>query len=306
VTSPSPIDRLVGFVGIGAMGQPMVGRLSAAGFQVHVYDLDPRRAELVGQLPGVVRASSLGDLGATPVVICMLPSSNAVRQVATMPGGLFDCMGKGSLIIDMGSSEPAQTAELGRLAAAAGLALADAPVSGGVARARTGELTIMFGGADDLLERSRHILDAMGSNLMHVGPLSSGHALKALNNLLSAVGLAAATEVMEVGRRYGLDPNTMLDVINHSTGRNHATETKVAQFVLSETYASGFGLRLMLKDVKTAIDLARSLDVDCPIGEACLELWGEAARRLPADADQTLIALMAAGVQKPAAAEKAG
>ena len=305
MTSPGQMDRLVGFVGIGAMGEPMVGRLSAAGFEVHAYDLDRRRAELVGKLPGVAVASSLGDLAKAPVVICMLPSSSAVREVATTPGGLFESMAKGSLIIDMGSSEPAQTTELGRAAEAAGLALADAPVSGGVARAKTGELTIMFGGSTELLERSRRILEAMGSNVMHVGPLSSGHALKALNNLLSAVGLAAASEVIEVGRRYGLDPHTMLDVINHSTGRNHATETKVAQFVLSGTYASGFALRLMLKDIKTAINLARSLDVDCAMGEACLGLWEEAGRRLPADSDQTRIALMSAAIQKPAAAEKA-
>src|SRR5204863_8185446 len=111
--------------------------------------------------------------------------------------------------------------------------------------------------------------------------------MKALNNVLSATGLAAALEVIEVGRRFGLDPQTMLDVLNGSSGQNNATSTKVAQYVLSETYDAGFGLRLMLKDIGTAISLARELDAATPIGDACLALWAKAAEQLPPDADHT-------------------
>jgi 3-hydroxyisobutyrate dehydrogenase len=135
----------------------------------------------------------------------------------------------------------------------------------------------------------------IGSTIVPTGPVGSGHAMKALNNLLSAVGLAAATEVVEVGRRFGLDPAVMLDVLNHSTGRNHATENKVAQFVLSGTFASGFALQLMVKDIATAVALAHAQGVPIPIGEACLALWSEAADVLPADADHTRIAMLPAG-----------
>jgi 3-hydroxyisobutyrate dehydrogenase len=114
--------------------------------------------------------------------------------------------------------------------------------------------------------------------------------MKALNNLLSAVGLAAACEVIAAGVDFGLDPATMLAVLNRSTGKNNATETKVAQFVLSETFASGFGLRLMVKDLRTAVDLIRSEGLDTPIAQANLLLWERAALELPDDADHTMVA----------------
>ena len=147
----------------------------------------------------------------------------------------------------------------------------------------------MFGGRPDQLERCRSVLDAVGSTVVHVGAVGAGHTVKALNNVMSAVGLSVACEVIEVGRRLGVDPEVVLDVLNRSTGRNHATETKMQQYVLSESFDSGFLLRLMLKDLITAVDVARSAGASVPMGEACLALWSDAAERLPPDADQTLI-----------------
>jgi 3-hydroxyisobutyrate dehydrogenase len=292
VNSVPSTERVVGLIGIGAMGEPMARRLAGAGFRVLAHDLDRARlSALAAEVEGV-EPVGVDGLRPAPIVICMLPSSAAVRDTV---GRLRDQLMPGALIVDMGSSDPRSTAELAGAASAAGIGLVDAPVSGGVARAKTGQLTIMFGGTAEQLERCRPVLEALGDNVFHVGKVGAGHAIKALNNLLSATALAAASEAIEVGRRYGLDPNTMLDVINHSTGRSHATETKMAQFVLSGTYASGFALRLMVKDVATAIDLANSLDVECRIGQACLDLWREAATRLPEDADQTQVALLAAG-----------
>lgn len=287
----------VGFIGLGAMGGPMVARLSAAGFGVLVHDTDPSRTASATKLTGVSVADSLGGFRSVPTVICMLPSSDAVRQVVSGPDGLLSVLQAGALIVDMGSSEPQQTVDLARQAAGAGLSLVDAPVSGGVVRARSGDLAIMFGGSTSDLERSRAILEALGSSITHVGPAGAGHALKALNNLLSAIGLAAACEIVETGRRFGLDPHLMLEVINRSTGRNHATENKLEQFVLSGSYGSGFAMRLMLKDLRTAVGLAHSKEVAIPLGEACLEVWEEAARSLPADADHTMIALAPVGLR---------
>ena len=297
-------NRAVGMVGIGAIGEPVARRLAEVGFDLLAYDADPARRAAVSSVDNITVVASAAELRRAEIVICLLPTSSAVREVLAGGDPLFGLLAPGALIVDMGSSDPAETAKLARDAATAGVGLVDAPVSGGVAKARTGQLTVMFGGTDAELERCRGVLEAVGESVIHVGPVSSGHALKALNNLLSAVGLAAASEVMETGRRYGLDPETMLDVINQSTGRNHATETKVAQFVLSGTYASGFALRLMVKDVTTAIGLAKSMKVATPIGEACLKLWQEAARRLPPDADQTRIAMMPGGLGQAAGAEK--
>jgi 3-hydroxyisobutyrate dehydrogenase len=151
----------------------------------------------------------------------------------------------------------------------------------------------MFGGSQELLIRCKPVLDAVGSLVIHVGGPGAGHAMKALNNLLSAIGLAAATEVIEVGRRFGLDPTIMLKVLNTSTGRNNATETKMAQFVLSRSFASGFALKLMVKDVAIALSLAHAEGISVPISEACGALWTRAAGVLPVDADHTMIAIMA-------------
>jgi 3-hydroxyisobutyrate dehydrogenase len=277
----------------------MVARLSARGLGVLAYDLDPAKAQAAAALPGVSAASSLDGVRSAALVVCMLPDSAAVEQVTAGRGGLFEVLAPGALIVDMGSSDPRRTVELAASARAAGLALLDAPVSGGAARARTGELTVMFGGTEEQLAYCRPVLDAVATTVVPVGTVGAGHAMKALNNVMSAVGLSIACEVVEVGRRYGLEPAVMLEVLNQSTGRNHATETKIEQYVLSETFDSGFLLRLMLKDLVTAVALARELGARIPIAEACLGLWQEAAERLPADADQTRIALLLAGALVP-------
>jgi 3-hydroxyisobutyrate dehydrogenase len=292
----------IGFVGAGTMGTPMVGHLSEAGIEVLVFDVDAERAGALGQLPGVSVAGSIAHLAAVSMVVCMLPSSAIVESVVAGDGGLLATLRPDSIIVDMGSSQPGRTRELARQAEAVGMHLVDAPVSGGLAGARNRRLTIMFGGDAELLERCRPVLEAVGNVIVPVGAVGAGHAMKALNNLLSAIGLASATEVVEVGRRFGLDPNVMVKVLNQSTGRNHATETKIEQFILSGTFDSGFALRLMLKDVTTAVELARHEGVPIPLGEACLSLWQRAAELMTETVDQTQIAKLPAGAfQEPRA-----
>jgi 3-hydroxyisobutyrate dehydrogenase len=280
----------VGFVGVGKMGLPMARRLRGAGFELVLADKTPdlvRASAAELQAKVAVSFSALQSVG---LLICMLPDSGVVESVLEAPGGIFDVLRPGAIILDMGSSAPRRTQRLSEIAAAAGFEFADAPVSGGVARAVSGDLTIMFGGSGCLFERVKPVLAAMGSSVVHVGDVGAGHAMKALNNLLSATGLAAACEVIEAGRRFGLAPETMLDVLNGSTGRNNATDTKIAQFVLSESYSSGFGLRLMLKDLRAALELVRSVGSESILSDACLDLWSRAAEALPEDADHTMVA----------------
>lgn len=280
-------EQRLGFVGVGAMGGPMVRCLARSGRHVMVHDRDPRRVHELAGVAGVEAASDLAALRATDTVVTMLPDSDAVESVVAQ---LLEVLRPGTLIIDMGSSEPARTVALAERAHGAALELVDAPVSGGVARARTGELAIMFGGSPEQLDRCQPLLAVLGSTITRVGPVGAGHAMKALNNLLSAIGLAAAGEVIEVGRRFGLRPEVMLDVLNHSTGRNHATENKIAQFVLPESFDSGFALRLMVKDITIAAGLAADTGVATPIADACVEAWRRAAELLPPDADHTWMA----------------
>jgi 3-hydroxyisobutyrate dehydrogenase len=167
----------------------------------------------------------------------MLPDGEAVRAALLEPDGLASHLQPGALVVDMGSSQPFGTATLAAELAALGVRLIDAPVSGGVARAETGELAIMAGGEPADVDRARPQLGVLGSRIFHVGPVGAGHALKALNNFVSAAGLTAVLEALHAAERFGIDPETLAEVLNVSSGRNNATETKLRQFILSGTYA---------------------------------------------------------------------
>ena len=189
----------------------------------------------------------------------------------------------------MSSSEPLRTRALAAELAARGVRLIDAPVSGGVAGARAGKLTIMAGGDPAALDTVQDVLGLMG-NVIRVGPVGAGHALKALNNLLSATHLLATAEAMLIGQRFGLEPALMLQVINGSSGRSGSTENKWPSFVLPGTFDSGFGLGLMVKDMQIATSLARQVGSPHQLGETATTLWAVAAAGLPPGADHTEIA----------------
>jgi 3-hydroxyisobutyrate dehydrogenase len=282
MASGEPLRR-VAFVGLGRMGRPMAERLAAAGFVLRVFDT---RAETVR---GLDAAASLAAAGADrDAVITMLPDGEAVRQVV-LDGSdrLLGAMRPGTLLIDMGSSNPAGTRRLGATLAAHGITMLDAPVSGGVARARAGTLAIMVGGDPAVVERCRPLFAPLAAEVFAVGPLGAGHALKALNNLVSAAGVVATAEALLVGRRFGLDAGVMLDVFNASTARSNASEHKFRQFVFSRTFASGFALSLMAKDLDTALELAETTATPVPLSAECRALWSRARSELGPDADHT-------------------
>ncbi|MDN5844465.1 MAG: NAD-binding protein, partial [Alcaligenaceae bacterium] len=158
------------------------------------------------------------------------------------------------------------------------------------ARAQTGDLTIMVGGAADQVERVRPVLAAMGKQVLHTGSVGSGHAMKALNNLVSAGGFLIGVEALMIGQRFGLDPEVMVDVLNVSTGMNNSTQKKFKQFVLSRSFASGFGLDLMVKDLSIALSIAEKEGTPSPFSALCRELWAEGAKMLGPGQDHTAVA----------------
>jgi 3-hydroxyisobutyrate dehydrogenase len=280
-------DARIGFVGTGRMGRPMAILLARAGRTVTVFDRNPAVPAEIAAESSAKAASDLKTLGAaSDVVIAMLPNGAVVRETLQVPGGILEGLAAGSLVIDMSSSSPTGTLELGEGLRARNIALVDAPVSGGVSRARSGKLTIMAGGSDADVDRARPILEAMGS-VVKVGKLGAGHAVKALNNYVSSAGLAAACEAMLIGLKFGLDGETMLRIFNTSTGQNFATTNKMAQFVLSGTYGSGFAMNLLAKDVRTAARLAEDLHIEAPTLRHSAELWTKAEGILGNEADHT-------------------
>ena len=280
----------VAFIGLGKMGAPMAAHLAAAGWTVRAYDVSAAAIGTFAQgRPDVVRATSPAEAAdGAEVVITMLPDGKVVRQTV-LEGGVAAALRRGAIVIDMSSSSPVDTQRLGAELAQRGIALVDAPVSGGVRRAQEGKLAIMAGGDAELVRRCQPVLSAMGSPIYETGPLGTGHAMKALNNFVSASGLVAACEAIIVGRRFGLDPEKMVDILNASTGRNNSTEVKAKQFILSGTFASGFSLALMAKDLRTASDLAEHLGIEAPMSRAASELWAAASASLGATADHTEI-----------------
>jgi 3-hydroxyisobutyrate dehydrogenase len=274
----------VGFVGLGRMGTPMVRRLAAAGVAVRGYDAVPR-PELAGAVTLVEKATQVAE--GAPVVILMLPDSDAVEAVSRA-GGLLDALTPGTVLVDMGSSEPLRTRALAEEVERHGATLVDAPVSGGVSGATAGTMTIMVGGPEDVVAGLVPLFAALG-RMRHVGPVGAGHALKALNNLMSAAHLLASSEALLAGQRFGLDPAVMLEAVNTSSGRSGSTENKWPNFVLPGTFDSGFALDLMLKDIRIALGLAEATGAPSALAARTVELWAEAAAALGPGADHTEI-----------------
>jgi 3-hydroxyisobutyrate dehydrogenase len=170
------------------------------------------------------------------------------------------------------------------------VSVVDCPVSGGVHRALTGELTMMAGGDAAVVAGVMPMLRAMGTLISHCGATGAGHAMKALNNLVSAGGFLIGIEALLIGRRFGLEPERMVEILNVSTGTNNSTQRKFAQFVLSRTFDSGFGLDLMVKDLGIAVDLSRDEGVIAPFSALCEQLWASASNALGPGCDHTEMA----------------
>ncbi|UCD82122.1 MAG: NAD(P)-dependent oxidoreductase, partial [Desulfobacterales bacterium] len=237
-------SKQIGFIGLGNMGFPMASRLVEAGCSLSVYDIksDVQATFLKGRsatgMDTPAEAAKSCDL-----IITMLPDGKAVSEVvlgAEGSAGMIDVMSPGTILIDMSSSSPVGTKKLGQLLASREVQMVDAPVSGGVPKAKSGELAIIAGGRADVVERCRPIFEVLGSRIFHSGSLGSGHAVKALNNMCSAAGLIAAAEVLLIGQKFGVNPRVMNDILNASTGRNNSTENKMAQYVFSRSFSSGF------------------------------------------------------------------
>ncbi|MEQ8450111.1 MAG: NAD(P)-dependent oxidoreductase [Nitratireductor sp.] len=279
----------VAFIGLGMMGRPMAARLVAAGFDVRGVDVNAEARQALAAAGARVFEKARTAVAGCDIVVTMLPDGEVVRDVLMGAGGVAGCLKDGTLVVDMSSSAPMGTRLLGAGLLEKGIALVDAPVSGGVARARDGSLCIMAGGREADVVRARPLLDAMGTTVIHAGPLGSGHAAKALNNYVSAAGLAAACEATLIGEAFGVDPGTLVDILNASTGRNNSTEVKLKPHILSGSFASGFAMALMAKDLHTASDLATELGMTACGAEQAAALWSAALADLGQGADHTLI-----------------
>lgn len=282
----SELHRL-GFIGIGKMGWPMASRLHQAGFQVTVGDAD---ASVVGGFvadhPGARAASGPESYADVDALILMLPTSDIVEAVIE-GGKTAAALRPGTLVVDMSSSVPTRTRDLAARLADRGLRFVDAPVSGGVRGAIAGRLAILAGGEQTDLDQLAPVFAPLASTVIAVGPVGSGHAAKALNNLVSAATISVTVEALRLGMSFGIPPEVMTEVLNSSSGRSNTSENKVAQFMTSGTFASGFALQLMAKDVGIAVDLADDLGQKAEVAREVLRQWRRIAGQVTAEADHT-------------------
>ena len=271
------------------MGRRMAANLAAAGFPLVVRDSDASAQERFAAEHGGEPATSPRSFAGADVIVTMLPDGNAVRDaILGWEGGIAATLKRGTVVLDMGSSDPVGTKALAEDLAPAGLRVIDAPVSGGITRAEAGTLSLMVGGRDeDAFAQVRPVLEVLGERIFRTGPLGSGHAMKALNNFLGASAYATAVEALAIGKEFGLDPRVMLDVVNSSTGRSFNTEVVLKQDVITGRYGTGFALGLLAKDVGIAADLADAVGVEAPACQLVRRRWADAAAGLGFAADHS-------------------
>ena len=285
--------KKIGFIGIGNMGSPMAGHLVRKGYDVTVYDVRPETVSIFVERNGGTAAASLQALGReVEAVITMLPNDRVVREVVLGAGGVAETLARGSVVIDMSTSDPVATRELAGALAPRGITVIDAPVMGGVVFAKDGTLDIMVGGDDaEVIERCRPLFEAMGRTVMNCGGVGNGHALKALANYVNACALINAIEALTIGKRFGLDAKFMAEaLVPLCAERNHPIIKKVLPHVLTRKYGTGMALSFIAKDVKIARDTARSIGAFAPLAEKVSELWSDAVEKIGANVDQTEIA----------------
>jgi 3-hydroxyisobutyrate dehydrogenase len=277
----------VGFIGLGNMGAPMAGHLVGAGFALTVSDAAPGVTErFVAAHPTATAAVGPQSFAAAQALILMLPTSAIVEDVLER-AGVADALPPGCLVIDMSSSEPLRTRRLAARLQAKGLSMLDAPVSGGVRGARAARLSVLVGGSEADLAEATPLLTAMAKTVIRVGDTGSGHAAKALNNLVSAATMSITVEALVIAEAFGIPAGTMTEVLNSSSGRSNTSENKLAQFMTSGSFDSGFSLQLMAKDVGLAVALARALDRPTEIADPVAGQWHRIAGEVTPAADHT-------------------
>ena len=264
----------IGFIGLGVMGAPMAGHLARAGHALTVLDRDPVLAARVARDIGARVVDTPAQVaGASEVIVTMLPDGDVVRQVVCGPDGVLQGVRRGALLLDTSSAEPWLTEQTAAALAACGAAMVDAPVSGAAWGAADASLVFMVGGAAADVDRVRPLLQRMGRSVHHLGALGCGHAMKCLNNCITAMTFAATSEALVAGKRYGLDPQAMVEVLNESTGGSWITQTHYHQRVFNRAFDDPFKLGLMLKDVGIALQLARQTATPMPMAGLGQQLW---------------------------------
>lgn len=269
----------IAFIGLGNMGGPMAQNLLKAGHRLTAFDLSPAAIQTLADAGANIAASAREAVSNADIVISMLPASRHVEGLYLGENGLLPHIRQGTLIIDC-STIAAQTAiAVSTAAAALGLTMLDAPVSGGTGGAIAGTLTFIVGGDDAALERARPFLSVMGKNIFHAGGHGAGQTAKICNNMLLGIQMIGTAEALALGVANGLDPQVLSEIMVKSSGRNWSLELYnpypgvMDNVPASRGYHGGFGVDLMLKDLGLATETALNAQASIPLGEMARNLY---------------------------------
>ena len=265
-TDPSPVvARAVGFIGLGAMGNPMAANLRAAGHSLVVHDVrEAAAANLIDA--GATWAASPAEVARTSeVTFLSLPNPADVDEVMTRADGVLAGAAAGSTVVDLSTNEPAVARRLAVAAAAQGVGFLDAPVSGGVAGARRGRLAVMVGGDEATFAATRPLLESIGSRIFHVGAVGSGNVVKLLNNMMFFVNLLGSVEALVAGAKAGVDPEVLREVVQSGSGGSFVWDF-ATRAILDDKLTPSFTVNLAAKDVSLATALAAETGVEVPMG----------------------------------------
>jgi 3-hydroxyisobutyrate dehydrogenase len=275
----------IGFIGLGVMGTPMATHLVRGGHRLTLLDVDDALTRERARTLGARAATTPAEVArSSDLVITMLPDGRVVQQVVCGEDGLLQGLRPGTLLLDTSSAEPWLTEQTAAALAPHGATMVDAPVSGAAWGAVEAALVFMVGGADADVQRVRPLLQLMGRSVHHLGPLGCGHAMKCLNNCITAMTFAATSEALVAGKRYGLDPKAMVDVLNESTGGSWISQTHFEKRIFNRAFDDPFKLGLMLKDVGIALQLARETATPMPMAGLGQQLWRMADQQAGRDA----------------------
>ena len=275
----------VGFIGLGTMGAPMARNVMKRGHALTVFDVVPAAVASIVAAGARAGARPKDVAAASDIVITMLPDAPDVERVALGPEGLVAGIRAGAIYVDMSTIDPATTRKVGAAIADRGAAMIDSPVGKTADAAVAGTLTLMVGGAAEVVERCRPVLDCMGTDFFHCGDLGAGQTMKLVNNLLATAVSEASIEALVAGTRSGLTLDTMMSVLRTTMAWNNALAIALPKRPLAGDFAPGFMMKLAHKDCRLALQMVEGLGVEAPVGRAAFASVEEAMRRGLADDD---------------------
>ena len=276
----------VAFLGLGDIGSLMAAHLARDPFDLVVWNRTVSKAETFAREHKVRVAPTPAEaVRSADVVITCLPSSVEVEAILHGENGMLDAFRKGAVLVDCTSGDPPTSRSIAAELGGRGVDFIDAPVSGGTIAAKSGSLTVMWGGEELVFERVRPVIEAFGKKIVHAGQVGSGDALKAINNALLAVHILSTAEGLAVLVKAGVDPKVALEVINASSGRSNTSENLIPQRVLTRAFPRTFRLALLEKDIGIAAVLADDLGVRTPLISLAAERFHEAREKLGEEAD---------------------